>query len=830
MDQDVLGRLIYDGPFDGDYLPIDRIKRETGYDVSDFMQYKTVYDRSSGKTRIRVYRYFPSLDIEMQATEADLPPIEEPKDLPKKQDMLDKYYGNPQKEKEYEERIVRFKSHIVQKDFEFEDETDRWKLKSGTYRTIEDYPEKEEDEKFLQLEDYKYRLERLSKAEAGDLSYYREIARKYERIKLNRLQAEIARKKMMHANPDEIARLNSEIQNILSREDRNIQESVETLQKQDEEYLETNNYAYNQYLSTQKSLRTLGRYGEKVPYMQLDRDDGKTSTRALNGAKSVANIFLRGRNMITAPINKAIGTYVVAPVHKIIHDSDKYSKGVYKGLPSHRYTARKEFFAEQYLDGLRTRNMMDQTKTLKPSVLQLALGVRVKAVINYRQGNIGVLDKGAKKIEADTLRKDTEERQKLLDRLSLEKTKHYLEIVAARCERNIKNAQNEEEKLDWERYLKLTVSKIMSVQRRIELNEEKHIDSIVQTDAITMKQHDETNKAHVTRVVTGVKNGIRTAATAFVGKKLANWIAENYTRRTPSFQETIRREIVVPEHTVTSRIDMSEGFLEKMTIGDIVSQSSGGEKSIARYANSIGVTSRPSTAKYVRGVAIEYDGRILSAGNTPKMVTDGLVNFQISDITEDSQLFDVLARIISSNGQKTVTSEDLISSIVNSPDPNAAFREMLGSLRVSVGKTDTGDPYGWLILDEAIEKKASIYPKLSKTIVPEKVTYVDEVVTHAGVEYLDIRGQDILDRNSFGAQAYLYSSAMGDLYEIVRRSNPELAKKTERLDRKSRKQIMEFVTNSYGFTGTKKGDYKSNYDENNMGLRKKDTSDKGEER
>ncbi len=826
MSQDVLGRLIFDGIVSiSDFYPVERIKRETGYDVSDIFQYKAVYDYSGRQTRLRVYRYYPSLDLEISATEADLP-VEEREELPVKQDMLDKYYGNPEKEKEYEMRIARFKSHIVERDFEFEDEDDYWRLKKGKYKTIEDYPEKEEDERFLQLEDYQYRLERLSKAEAGDLTQYRDIARKFNRILIARLREEVEYKMSINAPENEIRQLNSEISTLIRQEKEYVDSSVRTLQQTDQEYLETNNYAYNQYLSTQKSLRTLGRYGEKVPYLQIS-DEDKDFVSAL---KHGVNLLLRGRNAISAPINKAIGTYVVAPVHRIIHDSDKYSKGVYRGLPSHRYTARRDFFTEQYLERIRIRNDHSRGKEIRPNILQLAIGVRLQAVLNYREGNIGVLTKGAERIEEDTLRRDKEERQRTLDVISLEKTKRYIDIVIARCQRNIENAQNEEERLDWERYLKLAVSKSMELQRRIELNRTRHIDSLIQTDAISMRQHDETNKAHVTRVVSGVKNGIRVAATKLIGKKLSEWVTENYTRRTPSFTETITEEVVTPAHTETITINMNEDFLQRLTLQDIVSESSGGEKSIARYANSAGIISRPSSASHIRGVAIEYNGRIFSSGNTEQMVRDGIVNFQMSDISGDTPLFEILARTISANGVNNVTSEQLISTIVNSPDPTATFRQMLGTMRVSVGKTRTGDPYGWLILDEAIDKKASIYPRFYQTKIPEQVEQVERVITHGGINYLSYEGQDILDKSLFGAQTYLYASAMADLYELIRMSSPELAEKTKGLDKRSRAELRKFVMNLYGFTGTKRGDYASRYDENNMGLRRRDDTDKGEER
>ena len=143
----------------------------------------------------------------------------------RRQDMLDKFYGNKARGKDYAIAMQNLKDHIVEKEFEFKDKDG--KTVKGTYQTVEDYSEKEEDLKFMQLEEYSERLERLTKAEAGDLSVYNNVHIRDEEGKFVKLSPEEAR-------------------------------------KADEQYIESNNNAYNKLVSTRENLKTLGKYGEKV--------------------------------------------------------------------------------------------------------------------------------------------------------------------------------------------------------------------------------------------------------------------------------------------------------------------------------------------------------------------------------------------------------------------------------------------------------------------------------------------------------------------------------------------------------------------------------------
>ena len=70
----------------------------------------------------------------------------------RKNDMYAKFYGNKEYEEEYDIRNIRFREHEIEV------------TNNGiTYRTIEDYPEKQQDEEFLLLDKYKECLEHPNK-------------------------------------------------------------------------------------------------------------------------------------------------------------------------------------------------------------------------------------------------------------------------------------------------------------------------------------------------------------------------------------------------------------------------------------------------------------------------------------------------------------------------------------------------------------------------------------------------------------------------------------------------------------------------------------------
>ena len=217
-----------------------------------------------------------SKDIDMKAFKKELYELEN--------DMLNKYYGNKEVEKQYRKRMKEFKSHIVEKEFSYIDENG--KKQTGTYSTIEPYEGYEEDIKFLQLETYKEKLERITKS--NYVSYF-------------------------YKNDEE--------------------------KEADMHYIETNNDAYNRLALTEKHLATLGKFGEKAPTIKTVEGQ-----YILNGVKHCLNGFIHVRNTIIAPINKLAG-HIISPVYgKVSGARNGKTKGLYKNKRTHRYKARAEYF------------------------------------------------------------------------------------------------------------------------------------------------------------------------------------------------------------------------------------------------------------------------------------------------------------------------------------------------------------------------------------------------------------------------------------------------------------------------------------------------------
>jgi hypothetical protein len=221
----------------------------------------------------------------------------------RRQDMLDKFYGNKARGKEYAKQHAVLQAHIIEKEFEFVN-SDGKKVTS-TYKTVEPYEGMEESLSFLQLEEFAERLERLTKVEAGDLSVYNDVYERDDNGKIVKLSPEDAR-------------------------------------KADKNYIVSDNNAYNKLISTRDNLKTLGKYGEKVDYAQFQKGQP-----VRNIVRAVGNAGKFVRNNVTAPINKFVGSKIVSPIYGKVVGVDYKVAGLYSNKRSHRYVARREYFESQ---------------------------------------------------------------------------------------------------------------------------------------------------------------------------------------------------------------------------------------------------------------------------------------------------------------------------------------------------------------------------------------------------------------------------------------------------------------------------------------------------
>lgn len=260
------------------------------------------------------FTFNPTLDVEQIKEEYKR----------RKDDMLAKYYGDKEYQRTYDEVAQRYRENEIE-------------VTNGgiTYRTVQDYAEKAEDEKFLILGEYKNSLERMSKYEAGDTSVY-------------------------SGTPDQIT----------------------AQYNKDKEYVETRNYTFDQHKNTQKDLATLGKFGETMPYIP------KQTGIMKNGLRLVGNAGIFARNLV-APAYRFVGKYVAQPLHRAITRGKDASP--YRNNPYHRFVARRDYFK----DIARQEDLANG----KNHPIRNYFTSNIKAVAQYKEGNEAVLNAGAYDIQ-----------------------------------------------------------------------------------------------------------------------------------------------------------------------------------------------------------------------------------------------------------------------------------------------------------------------------------------------------------------------------------------------------------------------------------------------
>ncbi len=402
----------------------------------------------------------------------------------RRNDMLAKYYGDKNYQSEYKTRSERFKANEI-------DAT------SGniSYRTINDYPERAEDEAFLFLDGYKNALERKTKFEAGDTSVYAN-----------------------YSDP------NAEYE-------------------KDKEYVETRNHTFNQHENTHKDLATLGKFGEKVPYIP------KRQSIIGNTGRIVANTGIFIRN-IFAPVYRFGGKYIGQPIHKLItrnSDASPYRNNFY-----HRMVARRDYFEEaaRKKDAEATANLMataSDPNAVKPisHPIRNAVSSRFKAIFNVRAGNQAVLNAGLANIK-NNIR--NQEGQKAMVS-SIEKQEHDLNVQITKLEKQINDYPNARNIAVAQNELKRKKDLLKLVQDRLDIAKSQDTIYSEQTDAIDAKQHSIASKEVNTLRVTAIKGIAKGAAIKYFGPKIKELILNN-TKKTQS--------VIEPNRTVQTRREWVE--------------------------------------------------------------------------------------------------------------------------------------------------------------------------------------------------------------------------------------------------------------------------------
>lgn len=458
---------------------IDSSERNENVEQNDFDQallkdtiYRVKNNELPSKYKINIpenpdFTFNPTVDIENIKQQY----------IDRKNDMLAKFYGDKDYQRRYDEIAQRYRNNEIEV-------TD-----SGiTYRTVQDYAEREEDEKFLILGEYKNALERMSKYEAG-------------------------------AN------------NIYKGSDAQIQAQYE----KDKEYVETRNYTFDQHKNTQRDLATLGKYGEKMPY--IPRQQGIIK----NGLRVIGNVGIFARNAV-APIYRFIGRNIAQPLHRAITRGKDASP--YRNNPYHRFVARRDYFKD-------VANQADVANGKSHPIRNYVMS-NINSIARYKQGNEAVLKAGAYDIQDNLKRQEMQKMGRSFyntKRAELESQITALEdeITKHGEAENLEEAKN---KLNAKKALLNRLDEYI-----VTLNTTGKITDI-QTDAISQTQHDIASKEVNTYRVAAIKGVAKLGIKKFVGPKIKDWLSEHaeqtITREEP-YQATIftEKEVQDPPKTIS---------------------------------------------------------------------------------------------------------------------------------------------------------------------------------------------------------------------------------------------------------------------------------------
>lgn len=825
-------------------------------------------------------------------------PEKEPSRKPR-QTMLQQFYGDRDAETKRARTFDRFKSHIAKKTIDTYDENGT-KRKIEVY-TIEDYPEKSQDSDELLLDGYQTRLERLSRAHQKDFSPYE---REFKRLKTTSVREIMLKYEEMHkSNPQEAESFKKTAMDTVN--DFNSPEfkkaAIQALIDQDTEFIETNNYTYNLRQNTAENLKTLGKDGEKSVKAQISDEQSFAQKFGLNAINAMIAI----RNHTKAPVNKAVGTWIASPIYRalmgvkqakskgpvsvdgylitpmedMLATSQKHSRGMFKNKPSHRYHARKDYFIEEEKRALAQKMQEEKNDGKEPrvtvgSLIKLAIVPRVRAILGYKEGNVAVLNAGLHDLEEATAERNSQmshKRNRIIN--SMKRIASYdKEIEDLNSLLRFTKDPIEKEKIEATiKQRKLWRGKL---EGRLVETARTEIDS-VSTDAVSMSQHDKANKANITTVVRGFKTAARVAIGAYISKYLYQEVIKK--GKTPDISKWIPPKKVEKEvtETITKNVPgMDKADVGKITLEDIYNKGSG----LLTY-DAYGGNQIVDKTSYFRGLAFEYQGKLLSGsdgkGFDPTVLTDVKID-QVID--KDTTLVSLVQEILQDKIGKQFTQEQVNDLITSG---------QISGFDIWRSTSETGIPMGWLNASEIVPNIISsgshtITEKVTRTVM-ETIPGRWEMIP--GEEYL----HEVMEMNPtvLAAEFGLAASEIADLNEYLRFTRSQgdiqmrstrrlmrMAKENEQLrvkkaeeDKNSKKDkkkfdirgtskkdvprtkigriIKSFQRNNKGvryyahnskammeatekrdtvfekFLGTKKGDLKSGYDENALGTNKR---------
>lgn len=721
---------------------------------------------------------------------------EEPKEVAQKprQTMLQQYYGDRSAERRRKATFDRFKSHIKKKTIDVYDE-DGTKRETEVY-TIEDYQGKSQDSDELLLDGYQTRLERLSRAHQRDFSPYK---REFQRLRVTAIKEIIAQYEEMHkVNPVEAEKFKEEAMKVVeSFNDPDVEkQAIQALIDRDTEFIETNNYTYNRRQNTAENLKTLGKDGEKAVKAQVSDEQSKLQKFGLRSM----NVLIDIRNHTKAPVNKAIGTFVASPIYRallgvtqskskepvnvdgfyitpmedMLATSQKHSRGMFSNKPTHRYTARKDYFISKEAEALRGDKELNPDgktpRTTMAKLIRMAIVPRVKAIFNYKEGNAAILNAGLHDIEQATMARDSQmmhKRHRLIN-TSKRIASYEKEIDDLKALERVTKDPIEKQKLQ------MTIQQREACKLRLEARyaetSREEIDS-VSTDAVSMSQHDKANKSNITRVVRGVKTAARVTAGVMISKYLYREVA--HQAKTPDKLEYIPGETVEEEvtRTITETVPgMDVESVGHITLEDIYKKGSGFLTYDAHGGNQI-----PDNTSFFRGLAFEYEGKLLSGSDGVGFDPTKLTNVKLDQsIDGNTTLVSLVQEIMQDKTGKVFSTDEIGQMIVDG---------RISGFDIWRSTSDKGVPMGWLNASEIVPKMIdggshTITKEITEIITK---TLPGKYILKPGVEYTYYTTE--LNPLVVAAEAGLGISELSDWNELLRytRSQDDIERRHPRL-------------------------------------------------
>ena len=604
----------------------------------------------------------------------------------RKDDMYAKFYGDRDYQAEYEERNARFRDH----------EVERIDSNGRTYRVIEDYAEREEDEKFLLLDKYSDALERMTKYEAGDTSVY-----------------------------------------------QGTQDQIDAQLERDREYVESRNHTFDQHKNTYKDLATLGKYGERMPYIQ--RQPGVLR----NIGRVVGNVGIFARNLV-APVYRAIGRFVAQPLHRLItrgRDASPYRNNFY-----HRMVARRDYFAAEN----EAQNPGHPFRTFVKS--------RVDAIFKAAEGNEAVLRAGAADIRKDIV--DHERANAVIE--NYERRVSAFDAQIQSLEQQLIANPHPSNEAQVRQAIANKTAERDRLRDSIE-NYRRNETGMAQTDAISDKQHAVASKEVNTLRVTVIKGVAKGVATKLIGPKIKDWLLER-GKTTETVDVTIQEEVTKERWVDTTYKTESTPIYDEVidsdaSLSDIMASNEG--KSVTGFYSVYGGERGGKLYELTGNEKITAIFQAKGRGGTGLSDTAGLTAPTLTDRVFSSNL-------LNANGvlNQDISLNELVEGLSTGNIDASAFGDMYVSVgdRCWVKLSDlVGDVTKKIQIGEDIRQVVDVSGHMETyTELVDKVIQTTKVVT-------DPRFQTAVNVGGKVAKGAMVADGVVDVAENLRRTTTDTA-------------------------------------------------------